>query len=69
MHLLCSTDGTQVTNFMHWSSGEALQAAAAENSVIKATRTAIRQFIEGNGPQPHRVVEVKSRHEVTTGEA
>jgi heme-degrading monooxygenase HmoA len=69
MYLLCSKDGTQVTNFTHWASKEALRAATAENPVIKATKTAIRQFIEGTGPQPHKVVEVKSRDEVTTGEA
>ena len=59
MHLLCSEDGTQVTNFMHWAGKEALEAATARNPVIKATRTAIRRFVEG--PEPYRVVDVKRR--------
>ena len=62
MHLLRSKDGTQVTNHMHWASKEAFKQAAAENPVIGATRTAIRQFIEGAGPRPHEVIEVKSRN-------
>jgi heme-degrading monooxygenase HmoA len=62
MHLLRSKDGTQVTNHMHWASKEAFKQAAAENPVIDATRTAIRQFIEGAGPRPHEVIEVKPRN-------
>ncbi|HEV7652819.1 MAG TPA: antibiotic biosynthesis monooxygenase [Actinophytocola sp.] len=60
MHLLCSKDGRQVTNLMHWASREALDAATAANPVIAAARTAIRRFVEGNGPLPHEVVEVRS---------
>jgi hypothetical protein len=51
MHLLRSKDGTQ----------EAFKRASAENPVIDATKTAIRQFIEGDGPRPHEVIEIKSR--------
>ena len=61
MHLLCSKDGTQVTNFMHWASREALAAATADNPVIEETRAAIRQFIEGDGPRPYEVIAVKTR--------
>ncbi|MFJ7213213.1 antibiotic biosynthesis monooxygenase family protein [Amycolatopsis sp. NPDC098790] len=57
MHLLCSEDGRQVTNFTHWASRAALDAATAENTAIKATRIAIRRF--SAGPEPYRVVEVK----------
>ncbi len=57
MHLLCSEDGTQVTNFTHWASREALDAATAENPAIDATRAAIRRF--SAGPEPYRVVDVK----------
>jgi heme-degrading monooxygenase HmoA len=65
MHLLCSGDGTQVTNFTHWTSREALDAATAANPAIRATRTAIREFIEGNGPLPYEVVEVTSRRKAS----
>jgi heme-degrading monooxygenase HmoA len=58
MHLLCSGDGTQVTNLMHWASRAAQDAATATNPVIQATRTAIRRFIEGDGPLPYEVVAV-----------
>lgn len=61
MHLLRSKDGTQVTNHMHWASREAFKRASAENPVIDATKTAIRQFIEGDGPRPHEVIEIKPR--------
>jgi heme-degrading monooxygenase HmoA len=59
MHLLRSKDGTQVTNDMHWSSREAFDQATANNPVIHATRTAIRPYIDGNGPRPHEVIEIK----------
>jgi hypothetical protein len=29
--------------------------------VIETTRTEIRQFIEGTGPRPHEVIELKPR--------
>jgi heme-degrading monooxygenase HmoA len=60
MHLLCSGDGTQVTNLMHWASRAALDAAVTADPVIAATRTAIRRFIEGGGPLPYEVVAVKA---------
>ncbi|MFL6127376.1 antibiotic biosynthesis monooxygenase [Actinophytocola sp.] len=59
MHLLCSKDGTHVINHMHWAGKEALDRAGAHDSVIAATRVAIRQFIEGAGPVPYEVVEIK----------
>jgi heme-degrading monooxygenase HmoA len=61
MHLLRSEDGTQVTNFMHWASKDALDSATATNPVIAATRTGIRRFIEGSGPRPFEVIEVRAR--------
>lgn len=66
MHLLRSKDGTQVTNHMHWASKEALQRATAENPVIKATKSAIRQFTDGTGPQPYEVIAVKRRDSGST---
>lgn len=62
MHLLRSKDGTQVINHMHWANKEALKQATAQNPVIKSTKTAIRQFIEGTGPRPHEVIELKPRN-------
>jgi heme-degrading monooxygenase HmoA len=61
MHLLRSKDGTQVTNHMHWASREAFDQATADDPVIRATRTAVQDYIEGDGPRPHEVIEIKPR--------
>jgi hypothetical protein len=37
----------------------ALDAATTANPVIATTRTAIRRFIEGDGPRPHEVVAIR----------
>jgi heme-degrading monooxygenase HmoA len=69
MHLLRSKDGRQVANHMHWASKEALRQAGVENPVISATKKEIRQFIEGDGPEPYEVIEVMSRHDQPPGES
>jgi heme-degrading monooxygenase HmoA len=61
MHLLRGKDGTQVINHMHWATKEALDRAGRDNPVIARTRTAIRQYIDGPGPAPYEVVEIKAR--------
>ena len=61
MHLLRSKDGTHVINHMHWAGREQFRQAGSGGSVIEATRVAIRQFIEGDGPVPYQVTEVKAR--------
>jgi heme-degrading monooxygenase HmoA len=60
MHLLRGKDGTHVINHMHWAGREALDRAGANNSAIAATRAAIRQYVEGNGPVPYEVVQIKA---------
>jgi heme-degrading monooxygenase HmoA len=69
MHLLRSKDGRQVANHMHWASKEALRQAGVENPVINTTKKEIRQFIEGDGPEPYEVIEVMSRHYQPPGES
>jgi len=61
MHLLRSKDGTHVINHMHWASREQFKRAGSNASVIESTRLAIRRFIEGDGPVPYQVIEVKAR--------
>jgi heme-degrading monooxygenase HmoA len=58
MNLLCSNDGTQVTNHMHWASMAAFKQATAGNSMIETTKEAIRGHIEGTGPLRQKVIKV-----------
>ncbi|MEV0400355.1 antibiotic biosynthesis monooxygenase family protein [Actinoallomurus sp. NPDC050550] len=58
MHLLRSLDGTQVINFMHWTSEGELKRATASHPVVKATRERVGDLIERAAPNVYEVIPV-----------
>ncbi|GAA4635388.1 hypothetical protein GCM10023196_080670 [Actinoallomurus vinaceus] len=58
MHLLRSLDGTQVINFMCWTSEDALKRATADHPVIKETRKRVSGLVQRAAPNLYEIISV-----------
>jgi heme-degrading monooxygenase HmoA len=55
-HLLCSDDGTEVINHMHWVSAAAFERATAEDPLIRRTARVVTSLLRGGRPRGYREV-------------